>query len=386
MSTTSPQDVDQALATLRALHPKKIDLGLERIERVLNALGNPHKKLPPIVHIAGTNGKGSTVALLRAMAEAEGLNCHVYTSPHLVHFRERIVVASKEISDPQLIDVIERVRAANDGAPLSFFEATTAAAFLAFAETQADLCIIEVGLGGRFDATNVIEEPAAVGITPVDMDHAEFLGRDLAGIGKEKAGIMKPYCPVAIGPQHDKVRSVMEASGNKNHVKPLFFGQDFRTYRQHGRLVYENEQTLMDLPLPALLGEHQVKNAGLAITLAKMIRLSDKAIANGLKTVHWPARLQNLTSGPYADLVKESGGELWLEVFWPIKILAAFLMRLKVLRVPLLVSPFLDTAPYHQKHLSNWHDRVLQQVTSPAISQPLFNWRLIQAKVFRAKP
>jgi len=313
MSTTSPQDVDQALATLRALHPKKIDLGLERIERVLNALGNPHKKLPPIVHIAGTNGKGSTVALLRAMAEAEGLNCHVYTSPHLVHFRERIVVASKEISDPQLIDVIERVRAANDGAPLSFFEATTAAAFLAFAETQADLCIIEVGLGGRFDATNVIEEPAAVGITPVDMDHAEFLGRDLAGIGKEKAGIMKPYCPVAIGPQHDKVRSVMEASGNKNHVKPLFFGQDFRTYRQHGRLVYENEQTLMDLPLPALLGEHQVKNAGLAITLAKMIRLSDKAIANGLKTVHWPARLQNLTSGPYADLVKESGGELWLD-------------------------------------------------------------------------
>jgi len=313
MSTTSPQDVDQAVATLRALHPKKIDLGLERIERVLNALGNPHKKLPPIVHIAGTNGKGSTVALLRAMAEAEGLNCHVYTSPHLVHFRERIVVASKEISDPQLIDVIERVRAANDGAPLSFFEATTAAAFLAFAETQADLCIIEVGLGGRFDATNVIEEPAAVGITPVDMDHAEFLGRDLAGIGKEKAGIMKPYCPVAIGPQHDKVRSVMEASGNKNHVKPLFFGQDFRTYRQHGRLVYENEQTLMDLPLPALLGEHQVKNAGLAITLAKMIRLSDKAIANGLKTVHWPARLQNLTSGPYADLVKESGGELWLD-------------------------------------------------------------------------
>jgi len=356
MSTTSPQDVDQAVATLRALHPKKIDLGLERIERVLNALGNPHKKLPPIVHIAGTNGKGSTVALLRAMAEAEGLNCHVYTSPHLVHFRERIVVASKEISDPQLIDVIERVRAANDGAPLSFFEATTAAAFLAFAETQADLCIIEVGLGGRFDATNVIEEPAAVGITPVDMDHAEFLGRDLAGIGKEKAGIMKPYCPVAIGPQHDKVRSVMEASGNKNHVKPLFFGQDFRTYRQHGRLVYENEQTLMDLPLPALLGEHQVKNAGLAITLAKMIRLSDKAIANGLKTVHWPARLQNLTSGPYADLVKESGGELWLD-------------------------------GGHNPHAARAVASAMAELdTSPAISQPLFNWRLIQAKVFRAKP
>ncbi|WP_371396170.1 folylpolyglutamate synthase/dihydrofolate synthase family protein [Fretibacter rubidus] len=305
--------LETALAQLSALHPKKIDLGLSRIERVLSTLGDPHKKLPPTVHIAGTNGKGSTVAMLRAMAEADGLKAHVYTSPHLVHFRERIVVASEEISDTQLLDVIARVQTANDGQPLSFFEATTAAAFLAFAETPADICIIEVGLGGRYDATNVIENPAVVGITPVDLDHAEFLGRDIAGIGREKAGIMKPYCPAAVGPQRDAVRAVMEAAGNKNNITPLFWGQDFRTYRQHGRLVYENGNSLMDLPLPALIGEHQIKNAGLAITLARHMQISDRAIERGLETVSWPARLQNLTTGPYADLVAESGGELWLD-------------------------------------------------------------------------
>jgi len=306
-------EVDAALAAMAALHPKKIDLGLERIERVLTALGNPQDKLPPVVHIAGTNGKGSTVSFIRAMAEAGGLKCHVYISPHLVHFRERITVASNEISDTQLLDVLERVRAANEGEPLSFFEATTAAALLAFSETPADLCIIEVGLGGRYDATNVIDRPAVIGITPVDMDHAEFLGRDLAGIAREKAGIMKHFAPAAIGKQSDLVRAVMEAEANKLSIDATYFGQDFRTYRQHGRLIYEDESALMDLPLPALIGEHQIINAGLAIRIARILKFSDLAIERGVETVKWPARMQNLTAGPFADMVAESGGELWLD-------------------------------------------------------------------------
>ena len=306
-------EVDAALAAMAALHPKKIDLGLERIERVLTALGNPQDKLPPVVHIAGTNGKGSTVSFIRAMAEAGGLKCHVYISPHLVHFRERITVASNEISDTQLLDILERVRAANDGEPLSFFEATTAAALLAFSETPADLCIIEVGLGGRYDATNVIDRPAVIGITPVDMDHAEFLGRDLAGIAREKAGIMKHFAPAAIGKQSDLVRAVMEAEANKLSIDATYFGQDFRTYRQHGRLIYEDESALMDLPLPALIGEHQIINAGLAIRIARILKFSDLAVERGVETVKWPARMQNLTAGPFADMVAESGGELWLD-------------------------------------------------------------------------
>ena len=307
-----PETVEQALATLKALHPKKIDLGLERIERVLKKLGNPQHKLPPTIHIAGTNGKGSTVAYLRAFAEAAGLKAHVYTSPHLVHFRERIVVGSDEISDDTLVNVLSRVREANGGEPLSFFEATTAAAFLAFSENPADICIIEVGLGGRYDATNVIT-PACCGITPIDLDHAEFLGRDLAGIAREKAGIMKAHTPIIIGPQSDLVRAVLDAEANKACANAKFWGADFRAYEQHGRLVFEDDGQLLDLPLPALIGDHQVMNAGTAIAIARQMQLPEKAIEKGLLTVSWPARMQNLTTGTLADMVAESGGELWLD-------------------------------------------------------------------------
>ncbi len=307
-----PETVEQALATLKALHPKKIDLGLDRIEAVLQKLGNPQHKLPPTIHIAGTNGKGSTVAYLRAFAEAAGLKAHVYTSPHLVHFRERIVVGSEEISDEKLVDVLSRVRKANAGEPLSFFEATTAAAFLAFSENPADICIIEVGLGGRYDATNVIT-PACCGITPIDLDHAEFLGRDLAGIAREKAGIMKAHTPVIIGPQSDLVRAVLDAEANKTRADAKFWGADFRAYEQHGRLVFEDDGQLLDLPLPALIGDHQVMNSGTAIAIARQMQLPEKAIEKGLQTVSWPARMQNLTTGALADMVAESGGELWLD-------------------------------------------------------------------------
>jgi len=302
----------RALAELSALHPKKIDLGLERIERVLETLGNPQHKLPPIVHVAGTNGKGSTLAYLRAFCEAQGLTAHVYTSPHLVHFQERIIVRSQEISNAALIDVLTRVRKANGEAPLSFFEATTAAMFLAFSEIPADIALIEVGLGGRFDATNVIT-PACVGITPIDYDHAEFLGRDLATIARTKAGIMKRHCPVFIGSQSELVRAVLENEARKLSATPKVWGQDFRAYRQHGRLVFENKDNLLDLPPPALIGEHQILNAGLAIAIAKNMQISDAAIAKGLQKVRWPARMQNLTTGLLADKVQTVNGELWLD-------------------------------------------------------------------------
>lgn len=306
------ETVEQALATLRALHPKKIDLGLGRIQSVLAKLGHPEEKMPPIIHVAGTNGKGSTVAHLRAIAEAAGLKAHVYTSPHLVHFRERIVVAGEEISDASLIDVLQRVRTANGGQPLSFFEATTAAAYLAFSESSADIALIEVGLGGRYDATNVIT-PTCCAITPIDYDHAEFLGRDLAGIASEKAGIIKRHSPVFVGAQSDLVNAVLEAEAQKHQADTKFWGQDFRAYRQHGRLVFQQEDAVMDLPLPALRGEHQILNAGLAIAIARHMQWPREAIAAGLQNTVWPARLQSLTKGGYAEMARDAQAELWLD-------------------------------------------------------------------------
>lgn len=312
MSTTLETQLEQALATLSALHPKKIDLGLGRILRVLSALGNPQDKLPPAVHIAGTNGKGSTAAFLRAMFEADGLKVHTYTSPHLVTFNERITLASNQIDDKTLLDVITRVRAANDGESLSFFEATTAAAFLAFSETAADIAIIEVGLGGEFDATNIFT-PAVCAITPIEYDHAEFLGRNLADVARAKAGIIKPNTPVFVGNQGEIARAVLEGTAGKHRAPIQYLGEDFHAYAQHGRMVFESEDTLLDLPPPALIGAHQYENAGLAIALARHMQISDKAIAKGLEQAKWPARMQPLTYGPLADMAIESSAELWLD-------------------------------------------------------------------------
>lgn len=283
-----------------------------RVERVLGALDNPHLRLPPAVHIAGTNGKGSTTAFLRAMIEAGGQTAHIYTSPHLVRFNERITLASQEIEDEVLLDVLQRVMEANDGEPLSFFEATTAAAFLAFSEHSADYALIEVGLGGRYDATNVFDPVASV-ITPVNYDHAEFLGRDLAGIAREKAGIIKDHVPVFAGRQEDLVQAVLKNEAAKHRAPIQLLTEDFRAYREQDRMVFDADDVLMDLPRPSLIGSHQIDNAGVAIATARNLGLTDKAIADGLKNVSWPARLQNLTSGPFAEMVAESGGELWLD-------------------------------------------------------------------------
>ena len=302
-----------ALARLEALHPKKIDLGLPRIERVLKKLGSPHEALPPTVHIAGTNGKGSTIAFLRAMAEAQGLQVHVYTSPHLVSFRERIVLAGEMVSEDDLLGALARVETANDGKPLSYFEATTAAAFLLFHEHAADLLILETGLGGLYDATNVISSPAAAAITPIDYDHAEFLGRDLAGIAREKAGIFKAYAPAFSARQSKLVTSVLSAEAAKLRVPLKFCGEHFQCHAEQGRLIYEDDDALLDLPLPALRGAHQIGNAGLAIALARSLLIDERAISKGLGSAAWPARLQPLTSGPLADIAQCENAELWLD-------------------------------------------------------------------------
>lgn len=305
-------ELDQALDELRRLHPRKIDLGLSRIENVLENLGRPQDRLPPAIHIAGTNGKGSTVAQLRGILEASGARVHVYTSPHLVRFNERIVLAGREVDDATLIDVLRRVRAANGDAPLSFFEATTAAAFLAFAETPADYAIIEVGLGGRFDATNVFT-PRLSAITPIDYDHAEFLGRDIAGIAREKAGIIKSNRPVFTGPQRDKVNAVLQVEARKAKAPIKSWGQDFRAYGQQGRLIFETECELLDLPLPALAGEHQIINAGLAVALARELGISPEHISTGLTNAVWPARMQPMPNGPLVDIAADAGAEVWLD-------------------------------------------------------------------------
>lgn len=302
-----------ALARLERLHPKKIDLGLARIERVLAALGSPHHALPPVVHIAGTNGKGSTAAFIRAMAEAEGLRVHAYSSPHLVSFRERIVLAGELIGEDKLLDMLGRVEAANDGEPLSFFEATTAAAFTAFHETPADLLILEVGLGGRFDATNVIAHPALSVITPIDYDHAEFLGRDLAQIAREKAGILKRHCPAITARQRSVVAAVLRDEAARAGANLSAVDEEFHAFAQHGRLIFESGNALLDLPLPSLRGGHQIDNAGLAIAAARSLQLSENAIEKGLLSAEWPARLQALTRGPLYDAAQKAGAEIWLD-------------------------------------------------------------------------
>ena len=293
-----------------------IDLGLERVERVLAALGEPQDRVGRSVHVAGTNGKGSTVAYLRAMGEAQGWSVNSYTSPHLVRFNERIAVHGAPIGDSEFIRALEAVEAANAGQPLSFFEATTAAMFHAFAEAPADLTIIEVGLGGRFDATNVFVPTVSV-VTPVALDHAEFLGDTIAEVAGEKAGIVKRGVPVVIGPQTEVGGNVLRGAAERAGAPATVWGEDFRAYAQGGRLVWESADTVLDLPAPALHGAHQVVNAGTAVAVARALGIGEAAIAEGLRTVAWPARMQALLpggpGGVFAEMVQESGGELWLD-------------------------------------------------------------------------
>ncbi len=310
---------DAALERLKRLHPILIDLSLGRMQRLLAALGAPERRLPPVVHVAGTNGKGSTIAFLRAIAEGAGLKVHVFTSPHLVRFNERIRLAGELIGDDQLADVLARVEAVNAGEPITFFEITAAAAFQAFSETPADLCIVEVGLGGRFDASNVFERPALAVIAPVDHDHHEYLGDTLAAIAGEKAGIIKAGAPVLVAHQAVEALEVIEAAAQRLGAPMTLAGRDFDAYAEGGRLIYQDEAGLLDLPSPNLFGAHQIDNAGLAIAgvrlLAPLIcdRIDERAIAAGVAGAVWPARMQRLTRGPLADLARARGADLWLD-------------------------------------------------------------------------
>ena len=307
---------DAALERLKTLHPKKIDLSLDRIGRVLEALGRPQDKLAPVIHVAGTNGKGSTVAFLRAMAEAAGLRVHVYTSPHLVRFVERIRLAGVLITDEQLAEVLGRVERANAGQAITFFEITAAAALLAFAETPADLVVLEVGLGGRYDATNVVPTCAVAAIAPVDYDHAEFLGTDLKQIALEKAGIIKPGRPVVSARQAEVAFEAIEAEAARLGAPLAVMGREFDAFSQAGRMVFQGEDGLLDLPLPSLAGAHQVENAGLAVAAMLALddpRIDEAAIAKGVAGAVWPARLQRLTKGPFGRQAAARGSDLWLD-------------------------------------------------------------------------
>jgi dihydrofolate synthase/folylpolyglutamate synthase len=313
-----PETSQAVLARLMGLHPKKIDLSLGRIESLLEKLGHPEARLPPVIHVAGTNGKGSTVAYMRAVLEAAGKSVHVYTSPHLVRFHERVRLGApgrgRLVSESQLVDALTRCERVNAGAQITFFEITTAAAYVLFSEHPADVLLLEVGLGGRVDTTNVVERPAVSVITPISMDHVDFLGDTLAKIAAEKAGIIKPGVPVVSAAQEDVVRQVLEAHAQRARSPIVFGGQDFGTRDEGGRLVFEDGDGLLDLPLPRLAGRHQIQNAGTAIAALRRFdpTLPIQAYERGMHDVDWPARLQRLTRGALLDLVP-AGADLWLD-------------------------------------------------------------------------
>ncbi|CAA7612478.1 Folylpolyglutamate synthase [Candidatus Terasakiella magnetica] len=310
--------IDAVLERLTRLHPKVIDLSLDRVLRLLAALGDPQDRLPPVIHVAGTNGKGSTVATLRALFEAAGCRVHVYTSPHLVRFAERIRIAGSLPSDAGMLSLLEEVEAANAGQPITFFEITTAAAFLAFSRVPADVCILETGLGGRLDATNVVAHPALTLLTPIAMDHEQFLGGRIEAIAAEKAGIMKRAVACIVAKQGRKAMKVLEARSSEIGVPLIKEGEDFfvRTVSD-GTLVYKGRAVEWRLPPPVLAGAFQHRNAALALAAIERLwpdfpGLSLAALEKGIRAVEWPARLQRLTTGPLLDLLP-ADWELWLD-------------------------------------------------------------------------
>ena len=305
------QTSDAILARMMALHPKVIDLTLDRVWRLLEALDNPQRKMPPVIHIAGTNGKGSTQAMIRAGLEGMGKSVHAYTSPHLARFHERIRLAGELIDEAHLTETLDECYAKNGGIDITYFEITTCAALLAFARTPADYTLLEVGLGGRLDATNVIDDPALTVITPVSIDHEQFLGNTLAKIAAEKAGIIKRGIPCVVGPQPDEALEVIEARAAALGAPLLVHGQHWHVYEERGRLVFQDETGLLDLPLPALLGAHQIQNAGAALAALRHLGAGDAACEAAMRDAVWPARMQRLKTGPLVEAAGEA--ELWLD-------------------------------------------------------------------------
>jgi dihydrofolate synthase/folylpolyglutamate synthase len=315
MTTGPAAATDRVLTRLMQLHPKKIDLSLGRVERLLAALGNPEQLLPAVIHVAGTNGKGSTVATLRACLEAAGRRVHVYTSPHLVRFHERIRLAGELIDEDALLDALEECERANGDAPITFFEITTAAAFLAFSRTPADIVLLETGLGGRLDATNVIRRPAVTAITPISLDHQAFLGDTVTAIAGEKAGILKPGVAAVIGPQPEDAAAAVEARAAAIGAPLHRWQREWRCEAADNGMRYEGPRWRLDLPLPSLAGAHQIANAGVALACLEQLSgfdLPPAALTLGLRQIEWPARLQRLAAGPLPALLP-AGWELWVD-------------------------------------------------------------------------
>ncbi|MBW4706624.1 bifunctional folylpolyglutamate synthase/dihydrofolate synthase [Roseobacter sp. YSTF-M11] len=302
---------DIILERMMALHPKIIDLTLDRMWRLLDALGNPQDDLPPVIHIAGTNGKGSTQAMIRAGLEAAGHRVHAYTSPHLARFHERIRVAGSLISEPDLTAVLDECYAANKGKTITYFEITTCAAFLAFARARADYTLLEVGLGGRLDATNVIAHPKMTVITPVSVDHQQFLGDTLGQIAFEKAGILKRNVPCVVAPQEEEGLDVIEKVAARVGAPLIAYGQHWHVGPERDGIVYQDETGLLDLPKPNLPGAHQVMNAGAALAVLRHFGLDNAACEAGVTGAQWPARMQKLATGPLVE--NAPGIELWLD-------------------------------------------------------------------------
>ena len=302
---------DIILERMMALHPKVIDLTLDRVWRLLAALDNPQNSVPPVMHIAGTNGKGSTLAMIRAGLEAAGKQVHAYTSPHLARFHERIRLAGTLISEPDLTALLDECYKANDGADITYFEITTCAALLGMARSAADYTLLEVGLGGRLDATNVIANPALSIITPVSIDHQQFLGETLPEIAGEKAGIIKRGVPLVVGPQSDAALEVIEANANALGAPLIVHGQHWHVSAEYGRMIYQDERGLLDLPLPNLPGAHQLQNAGTAIAALRALGQPNEVCEQAVSTAQWPARMQRLRGGPLVEAAPQA--ELWLD-------------------------------------------------------------------------
>lgn len=309
MTDTSRSDA--ILARMMEFHPKIIDLTLDRVHRLLAALGHPERALPPVIHLAGTNGKGSTQAMIRAGLEADGKLVHAYTSPHLAWFHERIRLAGELISEEALATLLDECVAANGGEEITFFEITTCAALLAFSRTPADYTLLEVGLGGRLDATNVVDRPALTVLTPISIDHQQYLGETLPEIAGEKAGILKRGVPCVVGPQEDAGLDVIETRAARLGAPLLVHGQHWHVTTERGRLVFQDETGLLDLPLPNLPGPHQIQNAGAALAALRHLGASETACEAAVTRAFWPARMQRLRQGPLVDLAQ--GVELWLD-------------------------------------------------------------------------
>jgi dihydrofolate synthase/folylpolyglutamate synthase len=305
----------ELIARLSALHPRRIELDLTRMHRLLARLDHPERKLPGVIHVAGTNGKGSTIAYLRAILEAAGLRVHVYTSPFLVRINESFRGGGVLAGDDELRETLEHCERVNGGAPITLFELETAAAFWLFAQHPADALLLEVGLGGRLDATNVIEQPLASVITPVSMDHTEFLGDSLEAIAREKAGILKRNVPAICAEQFPEAIAAIDDAAKRCHVPLHVGGQDWHVNVERGRLVYQDERGLMDLAAPKLFGRHQFDNAGLAIATLRALdkfRIEPAAFEAGIVNAEWPARMQRLTTGALVDQAPKAS-EIWLD-------------------------------------------------------------------------